>query len=121
MLFLRYIFLILVVPPKISPFEFGDEPANFGDSASVVCLVLSGDLPVDISWLFNDYPMNSYSGISIIKGSKKNSILTIESVGGRHAGNYTCTARNAANAVSHSAELIVNGLEDLDSFYKSFM
>lgn len=74
-----------------------------------MCLVLSGDLPVDISWLFNDYPVNSYSGISISKVSKKNSILTIESVGGRHAGNYTCIARNEANTVSHSAELIVNG------------
>lgn len=74
-----------------------------------MCLILSGDLPVDIVWLFNDYPVNSYMGVSIMKGSKKNSILTIESVTGRHAGNYTCTARNSANSVSQSAELIVNG------------
>lgn len=96
--------------PKIAPFDFGGEPANFEDSSSITCLVLIGDLPIDIEWLFNDYPINSYSGIVIVKGGKKASVLTIESVNGRHAGNYTCLAKNSAGAVSYSANLIVNGL-----------
>lgn len=83
---------------------------NFEDSASVTCLILSGDLPVDIDWVFNDYPINSYSGITVVKGGKKASMLTIESVNGRHAGNYTCRARNTAGAVAYSAILEVNGL-----------
>lgn len=105
----HFINFFVLVPPKIAHFNFGEEPASFGDSASVMCLVLSGDLPMDIEWLFNDYPINSYSGITVMRGSKKNSILTIESVGGRHAGNYTCIAKNLASSVSQSAELIVNG------------
>lgn len=96
--------------PKIAPFDFGGEPVNFEDSSSITCLVLIGDVPVDIEWLFNDYPINSYSGITIVKGGKKASILTIESVNGRHAGNYSCRARNTAGSVSHSALLEVNGL-----------
>lgn len=83
---------------------------NFEDSASVTCLILSGDLPVDIDWVFNDYPINSYSGITVVKGGKKASMLTIESVTGRHSGNYTCRARNSAGSVSYSAILEVNGL-----------
>lgn len=74
-----------------------------------MCLVLSGDTPIDIDWLFNDYPINSYLGVSIVKGGKKSSMLTIESVTGRHSGNYTCRARNSAATVSQSAHLIVNG------------
>lgn len=83
---------------------------NFEDSASVTCLVLSGDLPVDIDWLFNDYAINSYSGILVLRNGKKASMLTIESVSGRHAGNYTCRAKNSAGSNSYSAQLVVNGL-----------
>lgn len=102
--------------PKLAPFDFGTEPANFGDSASVTCLILSGDLPIDIEWLFNDYPINSYSGVTVVKGGKKISMLTIESVTGRNAGNYTCMAKNSAAAVSHSAQLIVNGYKRFSLF-----
>lgn len=110
--------------PKLAHFDFGEQPANFGDSISVVCSILSGDLPIDIEWLFNDYPINSYSGINVIKGGRKSSMLTIESITGRHAGNYTCTAKNSAANVAQSAQLAVNGdffliLED--KFYFIFI
>ncbi|KAL5286966.1 Dscam family protein [Megaselia abdita] len=98
----------VMAKPKIAPFDFGEVPANFEDSSSITCLVLSGDLPIDISWLFNDYPINSFSGINILKAGKKGSMLMIESVNGRHAGNFTCKATNSAGSVSHSAQLIVN-------------
>lgn len=102
-------FLDLKAKPKIAPFDFGVVPANFEDSSSITCLVLSGDLPIDISWLLNDYPINSYSGITIGKMGKKGSVLMIESVNGRHAGNYTCKASNSAGSETHSATLVVNG------------
>lgn len=100
---------ILTAPPKLAHFDFGEEPANFGDSVSIMCSILSGDLPIDIDWLFNDYPINSYSGITIAKMGKKASALAIEKVEGRHAGNYTCRAKNQADIVTHSSFLVVNG------------
>lgn len=41
---------------------------------------------------------------------KKLSAMTIESVNGKHAGNYTCQASNKAAIVNYTAALIVNGI-----------
>lgn len=68
------------VPPKITPFDFGDAPTNVEDSVSVMCLISNGDLPIDIEWFFNDYGISSYSGINVVKGGKRNSMLSIDSV-----------------------------------------
>lgn len=98
------------VPPKIAPFNFGDEPSNFGDSASVQCLVSSGDLPVEFRWLYNSRPVSEIAGITTAKMGKRNSVLTIDSVTGQQAGNFTCQASNSASSVDFTAELIVNGI-----------
>ncbi|XP_052841681.1 cell adhesion molecule Dscam2 isoform X12 [Drosophila gunungcola] len=98
----------VMVPPHISPFEFGGEPANFGDSVTVQCTISKGDQPVDITWLFNDYAINEYHGVTSSKIGKKVNVLTIDSVNGNNAGNYTCRARNKAQMVEYTAALIVN-------------
>lgn len=98
------------MPPKITPFDFGEEPANVEDSVSITCLISSGDLPIDIEWLFNDYAISSYSGITVVKGGKRTSMLTIDNVNARHAGKYSCKAKNYAAAVNYTAELVVNGI-----------
>lgn len=95
------------MPPKISPFSFGDEPASFGDPASVQCSVL-GDFPIDIVWLLNGLPVDEKS-VSTSKLGKRLSVLNIDAVSGPHAGNYTCTASNLAGQVEHTASLSVNG------------
>lgn len=105
-----------IVPPKISHFDFGEEPANSGDLASVTCLVPSGDLPIELNWFFNSRPLLSYEGISTSKIGKRTSLLTIDSVNGNHAGNYTCVAKNQADNVNFTASLIVNGIY----FYRVF-
>lgn len=98
------------MPPKIAHFDFGDHAVNFEESVSVNCLIYLGDLPMDITWLFNGAHINAYTGVSIVKGGKKASILTIDSVHAGHAGNYTCKARNDADSAEYTAELIVNGI-----------
>lgn len=101
---------IHIVAPKIAHFDFGDEPSNFGDSASVQCLVSSGDLPIDFVWHFNGRPLvNNFNGISMAKMGKRNSVMTIDSVNGKNSGNYTCQASNNASSVNLTATLIVNG------------
>lgn len=98
-----------IVAPKIAHFDFGEAPVNFEDSVSVNCLVSSGDLPLDIEWLFNDYPINHYSGISTSKMGKRLSVLMIDAVNARHVGNYTCKARNLWASSVYTAQLFVNG------------
>lgn len=68
-----------------------------------------GDAPIDISWLFNDRRIDSNDGVLITRGGGKISMLSIESVHSRHAGNYSCFARNIAGSVQQSAELQVMG------------
>lgn len=49
------------------------------------------------------------AGITTAKMGKRNSVLTIDAVTGRHAGNFTCLASNIASLVNFTAELLVNG------------
>nr|NP_001036479.1 down syndrome cell adhesion molecule 1, isoform AL [Drosophila melanogaster]ABI31030.1 down syndrome cell adhesion molecule 1, isoform AL [Drosophila melanogaster] len=98
----------VMVPPKITPFDFGDEPTNVEDSVSVTCLISSGDLPIDIEWFFNDYGISSYSGVTVVKGGKRSSVLGIDNVQARHAGKYSCRAKNRAAAVNYTFDLVVN-------------
>uniref|UniRef100_A0A1A9WR27 Ig-like domain-containing protein n=1 Tax=Glossina brevipalpis TaxID=37001 RepID=A0A1A9WR27_9MUSC len=103
------------VGPKIAPFNFGDEPSNFGESASVQCLVTSGDFPVTFIWLFNGRRISDeVYDVSMVKLGKRTSALTIDYVKAHHAGNFRCVALNKAASANHTAELIVN---DLRKFY----
>lgn len=105
------VWCIQSVTPKIAPFDFGSEPSNAGDSTSVQCLVTSGDFPIDFQWLFNGVPIMESFGITTAKLGKRTFALTIDSVSGKHAGNYTCEASNVAAGVDrYSAALIVNGI-----------
>lgn len=93
------------------PFEFGEEPANAGDMASISCAVSKGDQPLNISWIFNGQlilPKNDL-GIVLTSINKKTSILNIDSVSGVHRGTYHCVATNSAGSANHSAILEVNG------------
>ncbi|KAK2577362.1 hypothetical protein KPH14_003478 [Odynerus spinipes] len=103
--------LTVNVAPQIIPFDFGDEPANWGELVSVTCSITKGDQPLDISWAFNGTPIDTSRGSDVVVAStnRKNSVLTIESVAARHAGEYTCSASNRAGATSHTARLTVNG------------
>ncbi|XP_020284791.1 Down syndrome cell adhesion molecule-like protein Dscam2 isoform X20 [Pseudomyrmex gracilis] len=99
----------VMVAPEIMPFDFGDEPANWGDTITVTCTVLKGDYPIQIEWALNGEPISrDHHDISIVKTSKRVSLLTIDAVTARHAGEYTCTASNVAGGTSYSASLAVN-------------
>lgn len=77
--------------------------------ASVQCIVPSGDLPLEIVWLLNLKPLIGIDGIAITKMGKRSSVLTIDFVTGKHAGNYTCQVTNNAATVNLTAALVVNG------------
>lgn len=99
------------VPPKVSPFSFGDEPASFGDTVSIQCTISGGDTPIFVIWKLNNEPIvNNHMNILLDKRGQRIHMLTIESVSAKHIGNYTCSASNRAGIVDYVSELLVNGL-----------
>nr|XP_049465886.1 Down syndrome cell adhesion molecule-like protein Dscam2 isoform X30 [Anopheles coluzzii] len=97
----------VMVGPSVFPFDFGDEPVDMMNTVSINCVVSKGDTPIMIEWLFNGNRVTTNDGINIMKSGQKISILSIESVQSRHAGNYTCVARNNAGESQHTSELKV--------------
>ena len=53
--------------------------------------------------------LTTNDGVVIAKTGNKLSVMTIESVKGRHRGNYTCYAKNKAGISMYSASLAING------------
>ena len=100
------------MPPKLSPFTFGNEPLNFGESVSVYCSINAGDYPILIEWFLNEVTMEKVEldNIHITDVGKRGKMLSIDAVNERYAGNYTCKASNLADSVQHTAELFVNGI-----------
>ncbi|XP_068632811.1 cell adhesion molecule Dscam1 isoform X20 [Battus philenor] len=102
--------LQVMVPPQITPFEFGEEILNEGETASVSCVMSKGDLPVTFKWLFNGEEIKPLNSLNIVLTtiSKKTSILNIESVNYAHRGSYTCQLKNTAGETNHTTALSVN-------------
>ncbi|XP_076672506.1 Down syndrome cell adhesion molecule 1 isoform X11 [Andrena cerasifolii] len=99
----------VMVAPGIVPFVIGEGPANWGDTVTATCTVLKGDYPIQIEWALNGEPISrNHYDISIVNTSKRVSLLTIDAVTARHAGEYTCSVSNAAGGTSYSASLAVN-------------
>lgn len=99
------------VLPQLLPFTFGDDPLNTDDVAAVQCMALKGDLPMKITFYFNDSPITTIeNGIHVVMTSPRIAQLTIEAVSAYHRGQFRCEATNAAGSAEYSAELRVNGI-----------
>lgn len=104
------IFPFSKVPPRISPFSFGEEPSSFGDTVSIQCTISGGDTPIHVLWKLNDEVIvNADNNIMLEKRGQRIHNLFIESVKASHIGKYTCLATNRAATVQHSSQLLVNG------------
>jgi hypothetical protein len=91
------------------PFTFGTEASNEGDFVQVTCNVKRGDEPLTVSWSLKGDVISSEPSITTSMIGTRTSILMITSVGYRHSGQYTCTAKNAAGVDHFTTELKVNG------------
>lgn len=98
------------VTPVIVPFPLSDKPSHTEQFLSLSCAISDGDLPLKIFWTFNNQPITGDMDVSVSKLGKRSSVLSIDSVGGHHAGNYTCHGRNAAGSTSYTTELKVIGV-----------
>lgn len=101
---------IRIASPKIATFSFGDDPLNFGESASVQCTISGGDLPMTVQWQLNGFDIPSYLEVSTSIIGKRIHVLSIDSVKADHAGNYSCIAKNQAGIAEYTAPLVVIGL-----------
>lgn len=99
----------LTVPPTIQPFAFTKSTMSAGDFVNLQCIV-EGDLPLKIHWT---HP--HMAEVMVTKVAERVSMLMISSVQASHAGDYVCTAKNAAGKVSYTAVLAVNGSIDYHS------
>lgn len=95
--------------PQISPFTFGDEPINSGETVSIQCTISKGDQPLKITWNLNGRKAEATYGITVMT-MKRFSTLNIDSVQAEHRGEYTCVADNPAGKSTFSAYLNVNGI-----------
>lgn len=100
---------MILVPPQINSFEFGEVPFNAGEGVDAQCSISKGDYPVNITWFLNDHSLPSGLGITVVRVSKRMSTISIDSVQASHSGNYTCLASNSAGKTTHMAYLTVNG------------
>lgn len=103
------------VAPEILQFSFGESPLNYGEMLSVTCSIIKGDLPVNLTWMINDKPIDPTRTDINVQMNKRVSFLSIDSVTARHAGRYECMARNTAGVDRHTAHLSVNGTSDNDN------
>lgn len=102
-------FYFPLVPPRITPFSFEDNPLHEGQYTQLNCLVAEGDLPIEINWQLNGKNLEDEPSVSITKAGKRSSLLTIEAVSYMSIGNYTCRAKNRAGEFEHVTQLQVNG------------
>lgn len=64
---------------------------------------------MQFTWLLGDEPVTSTMGATTVNVGQQTSLLIIQSVTFKHAGNYTCSATNAGGQANRTAELIVKG------------
>jgi hypothetical protein len=101
--------LLSSVPPEIGAFSFSKEVMDEADFAQLSCIVNSGDEPLTLTWAFHGDQVGPETGITTTNLGPRMSILIINSVGHRHQGKYTCTAKNDAGTAIRTTELNVNG------------
>ena len=105
----KFILIFVIEPPILLPLTFGSEVVDEGEFAQLVCIVRKGDEPLTLSWALKGDKISSEPGLTTASLGTRTSMLTISSVGYRHSGTNTCTAKNKAGVTSQTATLKVNG------------
>ncbi|KAK6620957.1 hypothetical protein RUM43_011256 [Polyplax serrata] len=96
--------LSINVVPEVEPFSFNENGVNGGSSVRVMCSVLTGDQPLEITWLKDGAPLPEYSR-KTQKLDDNTVILSLRKLTLEDSGTYTCIAKNNAGNGSHSSLL----------------
>ncbi|XP_023225153.1 Down syndrome cell adhesion molecule-like protein Dscam2 [Centruroides sculpturatus] len=93
--------------PKIQPFNFPKQVV-LGQKVSTICTAISGNPPLEFSWLKDGREINDIDKISIQSyTTRDSSVLLIEKVETDSAGNYTCVLTTSSGIDRFSASLLV--------------
>ncbi|GLH10491.1 Protein sidekick [Gryllus bimaculatus] len=97
--------LEIMKPPQIAPFQF---PSNLqeGNRAQVSCSIISGDLPISISWRKDGGPLPREADVHEQLHEFVSNLL-FSDLAERHSGLYTCIASNAAAVSNYTTKLVV--------------
>lgn len=76
--------------------------------AQVACSLVSGDLPISITWRKDGGPLPPDSSVQEQQLQFVSNLL-FSDLAARHAGDYTCIASNAAAVANATATLVVQG------------
>jgi hypothetical protein len=98
----------MIALPKLKQFSTDEEPLFYEESFQLTCSVIHGDSPFAFQWLFQNSTIENTFDIKV-ENSKKRSILTIDSVSAKHAGEYTCKVLNKAGFSTITTMLVVKG------------
>jgi Immunoglobulin domain len=107
------------VLPRLKQFSTDEEPLYFEDSTQLTCYVIQGDSPFTFQWLFQNKTIEDLIDVRI-EDSAKRSILSIDSVSARHAGEYACKVLNRAGFSTITTNLVVKGGKKLLLNYAYF-
>lgn len=86
---------------------------NTGKFVNLVCSIAEGDRPVTLQWLLNGMEITHDLGVNIVELNEGSSLLSIKYVSEKHAGNYSCIAKNLAGMDLYSSTLVVNGTKQI--------
>ncbi|XP_047000635.1 Down syndrome cell adhesion molecule-like protein Dscam2 [Schistocerca americana] len=97
--------LDVMKPPQIAPFQF---PSNLqeGMRAQVSCSIISGDLPITITWRKDGGPLPQEADVHEQQHEFVSNLL-FSNLAARHSGHYMCIASNAAAVANYTTRLIV--------------
>ncbi|GFT72647.1 titin [Nephila pilipes] len=91
--------------PQIQPFIFPTRLSE-GSSAKILCNILHGKRPVDFQWLKDGKILQPTRHTEISKHDDF-SMLTVNKIKAKDAGNYSCNVKNSIGTSSHTAILVV--------------
>jgi hypothetical protein len=86
----------------------------YEESTQLSCYVILGDSPLTFQWLFQNDSIEHLSGVKV-ESANKRSLLTIDSVSAKHAGEYTCKVINEAGFTTITTTLVVKGSKNICS------
>lgn len=95
--------------PQIEPFSFNPNGMSGGASVRMLCSVIAGDLPVDITWFKDDVVIVTGGDHRTQRLDETTVILSLSRLSLSDSGNYTCQAVNRAGRAHNSSLLLVKG------------